>query len=51
MPELTPEQWVVVKKVLISSQIQYMIGAELEDVLSEDEDNILWTLINKLKEQ
>lgn len=51
MPELTPEQWVVVKKVLTSSQIQYMIGAELEDVLSEDEENILWTLINKLKEQ
>lgn len=48
MPELTDEEKRVVAKLLGDSALQYMIGAE-EWSLTEDEEKVLWGIINRLK--
>lgn len=49
-PTLTEPEQEVLRKLLTSRALEFMIGAELEDVLTEAEDDILWNLITKLKE-
>jgi hypothetical protein len=39
----------VVRKVLLSTQVQNLIGAE-EWVLTEKEENTLWEIINRIKD-
>ncbi|WP_024516978.1 hypothetical protein [Bradyrhizobium sp. Tv2a-2] len=47
--ELTEPEWSVIKKLLLSKHIEFGIGAELEKDLTEEEDEILWGVINKFK--
>ena len=49
MLELTEQEWVVLKKLLLSKHLELSIGAELEDTLTEEEDYILWDIIAKAK--
>lgn len=46
---LNPEQVSVLKSVLLTDTLQYLIGAEEWD-LTEDEEMILWDIIAKAKE-
>jgi hypothetical protein len=47
MDKLTPEEQAVVRKVLLSTQVQNEIGAE-NWTLTETEEMTLWDVIHKL---
>lgn len=44
--KLTPEEQEVVRKVLASKALQYLIGAEEWD-LSEEDEETLWVIIRR----
>jgi hypothetical protein len=48
VPDLTPDEWRIVRAVLLSDVVRLEIGAENWD-LSEADETKLWTLIEKLR--
>lgn len=48
MLNLTPEEQQIVQKLLLSDVVKYAIGAENWN-LTEEEENKLWTIIERLE--
>lgn len=48
MDQLTEEELEVLRKVILSHEVQLLIGAEEWD-LTENEEMILWEIINKVE--
>jgi hypothetical protein len=48
MSNLTPDEWRIVRAVLLSDVVKWALGAENWD-LSEADEEKLWALIERLK--
>lgn len=48
--DLTPQEWTVLRKLLLSKHVEFGIGCELDNDLTEDEETVLWAIIQKARD-